>query len=217
MIITQPDRVILRRQIAEHAGKLTGTLLDVGAGEGTRYRDLFTAAEKYITLEHDMRFKPDLVGSAEAIPSDDASVDSIVCTQVLEHVPHPQKVISESFRVLKPGGKALFTAPQWNELHEEPRDFFRYTCFGFRTMFEEAGFNVIELDQRGKYHAFRAQSRIRYWIDRYKPYDNKLAMWFFGPLSLILTRYALWKDTRDNSEACKKHVIGWAVFVEKPV
>lgn len=40
------------------------------------------------------------------------SVDVVIANHVLEHVPDDRKAMRESFRVLKPGGFALFTVPQ---------------------------------------------------------------------------------------------------------
>ena len=47
-------------------------------------------------------------GTAEALPFDDASFDSIVCTFTLCSVHDPAKALSEARRVLKPGGRLLF-------------------------------------------------------------------------------------------------------------
>ena len=47
--------------------------------------------------------------------------------------------------MLKPGGYALFTAPLFWHLHEEPRDFFRYTRYGLEHLFKGAGFELIEV------------------------------------------------------------------------
>lgn len=41
----------------------------------------------------------------------DDSLDYILSCDVMEHVPHPQKVFREMFRILKPGGCHIFTAP----------------------------------------------------------------------------------------------------------
>ena len=48
--------------------------------------------------------------------------------------------------MLKPGGTLWLTAPLFYAEHEQPYDFFRYTQFGLRHMFEAAGFEVLELD-----------------------------------------------------------------------
>lgn len=216
MIVSQPDRILLRRQVERLSARLTGTLLDVGGGDGKRYDDAAKGVTKRIRLEIDAKFKPDIIGSAEAIPLEAASVDSVLCTQVLEHVPHPWKALAEMHRVLKPGGMALITAPQMNELHEEPHDYFRYTPFGLRSLCEDAGFRVVEMDQRGGYFSTLAQMRIRLMIDALRPYQRPWAMWIVGPISKVYARAALWCDAHCASPATTKHAIGWAVLLEKP-
>jgi len=47
-------------------------------------------------------------GTAESLPFDDASFDSIVCTYTLCSVQNPAAALSEALRVLKPGGRFLF-------------------------------------------------------------------------------------------------------------
>lgn len=216
MIILQPDRILIAKQVACYAPSLKGDLLDVGSGRSRRYASVCTNVTSYKTMDVSDAGKPDIVGSAEAIPCDDASFDSVLCTQVLEHVPHPVKVIQEIYRVLKPGGQCLLTAPQWNELHEIPHDYFRYTCYGLRTLFEDAGFKVEHIEQRGGYHALRTQICIRYLIDRFHPYENRLAMLIIFPLSVLITKWGIWRDTLDTSAANRLHAIGWCVVARKP-
>jgi SAM-dependent methyltransferase len=215
MIITQPDRVLLADEVGRHAHRLRGKVLDVGSGRSRRYERLFTNATAYLTLDVDPAGKPDLVGSAEAIPLPDASVDGVLCTQVLEHVPHPWVAVREMYRVLRPGGCLLLTAPQTNELHEEPRDFFRYTSHGLKVLLEDAGFRIDRMEQRGRYHATLMQIRIRHLVNTWRPYERPWAMWVLGPLTRVLTAWALWRDRRSASPAAL-HAIGWCVLAHKP-
>jgi 2-polyprenyl-6-hydroxyphenyl methylase / 3-demethylubiquinone-9 3-methyltransferase len=48
------------------------------------------------------------VGTGEQLPAPDAAFDVACCCDVLEHVPDVDRVISETARVLKPGGLYLF-------------------------------------------------------------------------------------------------------------
>ena len=48
------------------------------------------------------------VGVGEELPYGDASLDAVVCVDVLEHVRDLPQVVREVFRVLKPGGQFLF-------------------------------------------------------------------------------------------------------------
>jgi arsenite methyltransferase len=54
------------------------------------------------------------VGDATNINQTDASFDVVVCTQVAEYVPDVDRVLSEAFRVLKPGGRTVFVATDWD-------------------------------------------------------------------------------------------------------
>jgi len=210
MIITQPDRILIKREISSFGSFMTGNLLDVGGGSGKRY--------KFNTRSHrslDIKPTADIVASADAIPLKSNSIDSIICSQMLEHVKNPAKCLSEMFRVLKPGGYAILTAPQMNELHEEPNDYYRYTIFGLCGLCKESGFSIIKQHQRGKYHTLMAQNRIRRWIDLLKPYERKWAMLLMVIPSKLYTNIALMLDQLDHSQSSKKHALGWTLLLRK--
>ena len=86
-----------------------------------------------------------------------AKLDSILCTEVLEHVPDPLAVWREFYRVLRVGGKVLLTTPMYWPGHEEPYDFYRYPEFGLRRLAQETGFEVAQLVPRGGAWAFFGQ------------------------------------------------------------
>lgn len=125
---------------------LKGTVLDAGAG---------TLSARYLVKRLGFEYKSldlekhhldiDYVGDVQKMPIADASFDSVVCLQVLEHVPNPQKAIAEIYRVLKPGGTAIVSVPFLLYLHNEPNDYWRYTKHSLRNLFTEAGFEIVEL------------------------------------------------------------------------
>ena len=80
------------------------------------------------------------------IPVEDNRFDLILCSQTLEHVPEPKKVLKELFRVLKPGGSLWLTAPLFYEEHEVPYDFYRYTQYGLKHLLEDAGFSIAKIN-----------------------------------------------------------------------
>jgi SAM-dependent methyltransferase len=49
------------------------------------------------------------------LPFAASSFDLLVCIDVHEHLQHPALLAAESFRVLKPGGRAVVTTPNGNE------------------------------------------------------------------------------------------------------
>ena len=214
--IFQPERFLLVEQIKTFSHYIKGDVLDVGAGHYDRYKKFFSVGvSKYIKMDIAHRENVDLVGSADSIPLPDASVDSIVCTQVLEHVKYPEKCIREAYRVLKTGGFALYTAPQMNELHEIPYDFFRYTKYGLISMFEESGFKIIECSQRGGFFSTLTQMIIRYTTDKLNLYSSKVLGKIFGKFAWLLGKLAIWLDKRDTSRANHVHAIGWCIVVKK--
>jgi SAM-dependent methyltransferase len=127
-------------------------VLDIGAGDGP-YRELFAHCE-YVSVEwanspHEGARAADVIASADDLPLDSASVDAILVTQVLEHVPDPQRVMAEAHRVLRRGGRLLVTVPFVWEEHELPFDFQRFSSAGVSRLLELAGFSDVEVQPRG--------------------------------------------------------------------
>lgn len=123
-------------------------VLDAGAGDAP-YRSLFAHAryESADFLSSNRKYaKPTYECDLVSIPVEDARFDFVVFNQVMEHLPEPGAVLAELFRVLKPSGKMIYTGPLFFEEHEQPYDFYRYTRFGVRHLFEKAGFAVERLD-----------------------------------------------------------------------
>ena len=126
-----------------------GTMLDIGCGVKP-YKDIASPyIQEHIGVDHEGSFHDksniDLTGTAYQIPIEDNSVDSILCTYVLEHLEEPGRAIAESWRVLKEGGHAIYTVPLFWHVHEAPRDFYRYTEFGLKYLFEKNGFEIVEI------------------------------------------------------------------------
>jgi SAM-dependent methyltransferase len=74
--------------------------------------------------------------------------------------------MAEALRVLKPGGCAIVTVPLFWHLHEEPRDFFRYTKHGLRHVLEEAGFEVLSVTALSGFCVTFAQE-LCYFLQRF--------------------------------------------------
>jgi len=170
--ITSPAWAVHRaagRAIRERASRyFRGRMLDVGCGTKAKALLLGDLVDEYVGLDHPKTphgvDNADLVGTAYEIPAADADFDCVLCTAVLEHLEEPRRALDESFRVLKPGGYSLYTVPLFWPVHEAPRDFYRYTGFGVRHLFERAGFEVIEVAPlSGFWLTFATQ--WNYWLD----------------------------------------------------
>jgi SAM-dependent methyltransferase len=89
-------------------------VLDVGSGQGA-LQDLvsdFTGLDISSTAAR-FYHKPFVAGSATELPFPDDSFDAVWTIDVLEHVPQPEKALSEIRRVLRPDGY-LFLHAAWD-------------------------------------------------------------------------------------------------------
>jgi SAM-dependent methyltransferase len=143
-------------------------LLDYGCAE-MPYRGLFEP--KVEVLGADLSGNPDAsveIGPDGTLPLADNSVDAVLSTQVLEHVTDPALYLSESARVLKPGGRLLLTTHGVMIYHPDPVDLWRWTWAGLERIVRDAGLEVVrtvgvmgpastglQLIQDGIYHRIR--------------------------------------------------------------
>jgi SAM-dependent methyltransferase len=138
----------LRRTLVRVAPAARGRLLDVGCGRKP-YRDLFTAVTAYVGIERPGTLSRSTVvdawADALALPFPAASFDTVLCNEVLEHVPEPQRLFAEAARVLRPGGALVLSTPQVWGLHEEPFDFYRYTRYGLEYLARTSGLEPVEV------------------------------------------------------------------------
>ena len=153
--------------------RVRGIVLDIGCGE-MAYRDLLMSppsrAEKYIGLDlaggsYAELYRPDLLWDGKIIPLHDASVDCTLALEVLEHCHAPEQVLSQAYRVLRPGGLLFFTVPFLWPLHDVPHDEYRYTPFALERHLRSAGFDEISIRAHGGWDASLAQM-LALWVRR---------------------------------------------------
>jgi SAM-dependent methyltransferase len=90
--------------------------------------------------------KVDIQGDLLNLPIKAKSVDTIICTGVLEHVSDPAAAVDEIFRTLKTSGKVFFETPFIQTIHASPDDYFRWTPEGLKRLlcdFEISAVNVV--------------------------------------------------------------------------
>lgn len=211
--IYKTGRIELYEQIKRHTKFIRGQVLDIGAGNFHRYKDLFNF-DKYVGMDIQAGKGIDVVGRIEKIPLLDNTFDSIVCTQVLGDVYDLHKAFGEIYRVLKPNGVVLITESLFDPLHDEPEDYWRFTKYSLRRLAEDAGFKIEVLEHRGGYHSLMAQLKARYWIERLSA--NK--RWFsriFSRTMKILGTWALILDRRNKSHANKLFTHGYILIARK--
>ena len=122
---------VYEQAIREHA---EGLLLDLGCGNVPLYEvykpyvsdnvcvDWLNSSRDnpYIDYQFDLN---------HCIPLESSKFDTIIATDVLEHIREPDLLWSEMSRLLKPGGKLILGVPFLYWIHEEPHDYYRYTKY----------------------------------------------------------------------------------------
>ncbi|MDO8589668.1 MAG: methyltransferase domain-containing protein [bacterium] len=158
---------------------ISGKTLDYGAGSA-KYRNLIAPqTSEYITFDMVPGEYIDVVGDALKPPFPDNSFDTVISTQMLEHVEKPWVVASEIRRILKPGGICILTAPFWVPYHADPHDYFRYTKEGLESLFKNEGFEIEVSGNYGKPPSVLGEM---------------IHFSFFSPYDVVSQRKARWRS-----------------------
>jgi ubiquinone/menaquinone biosynthesis C-methylase UbiE len=152
-------------------GAAEGRVIEIGIGSGRNLPFYRPPVKEVLALEPAPKLiamacrapRPDLPvnfieGSAEAIPLDDRSVDTVITTWTLCSIPQAAAALAEMRRVLRPSGKLLFAehgmAPDKNVRRWQDWLTPAWKCIGggchlnrpIRTMIESAGFRIDRVD-----------------------------------------------------------------------
>lgn len=179
----------LRPAIEKYA---KGKLIDVGCGSKP-YRGLtLPRVSEHLGLELESSChcldSVEIIGSAYAIPVDDREFDTVLCTAVVEHLEDPAKAVREMQRVLSHGGHMIMTVPLFWHIHEEPRDFYRYTEYGIKHLMKQAGLEVVEVKPLSGYCVTFGQELVYFlWMFRKGGIINPL--WWLIPLLGAMIQY----------------------------
>ena len=153
------------RSLAEALLRLMPPMVvaDLGAGEGAFALLLAQRAKKVIAvdasakmievgreqaLRHGVKNIDYRLGDMEEIPIADAEVDLVFFSQSLHHALHPERALSESRRILRPGGRIVILDLVKHRF-EEARELYADEWLGFsesdlESMLHNAGFTAVE-------------------------------------------------------------------------
>lgn len=212
--------IVKKLQIAafkKYARYLKGRVLDIGCG-AKPYRKYLAGAQDYVGMDECKQVEPDVLGTAQNIAFPNEYFDSVICTEVLEHLPEPQTAIQEICRVLKNGGFLYLTVPQEWPLHYEPNDFYRFTKFGIKYLLEKNNFQIVALERIGGIFSFVGQRIVdvfwRLTVDYLSPvlgarWAERMASTLWLAASLFFYFLGKIADKIDKREA-----IGWAALAK---
>ncbi len=209
-------RKLHRNKIRENSAFLKGRVLDVGCGMKPFQR--FVCYHDYTGIDDNIRMRPDVNASALNMPFPDNSFDSVICSEVLEHLKEPAKALDEIRRVLRPGGIAYITCPMCWCLHYEPDDYWRFTMYSLKQLIETGGFEVLKIERIGGVFSLVGVRLADVWYNAVadllsfvpRLHAERTAAVLTFPLSVLFYTAGAIFDGLDKRDA-----IGWVALARK--
>lgn len=108
---------------------LKGRTLDIGGGKRNTYYAHLKVDGRIDSLNIDPHIKPTcVVDLNKPLPLSDNSYDNVLSLNTFEHIANDEHLVSESLRVLKPGGQFHIVVPFLYRVHGSPSDYHRHTA-----------------------------------------------------------------------------------------
>ncbi|HUF12926.1 MAG TPA: class I SAM-dependent methyltransferase [Longimicrobiales bacterium] len=169
----------LNRRIAESL-PYAGTVLDLGCGQSPYRAEILSRADRYYGVDwpqslHDLKDVDVLASIGLPLPFRDASADTVVAFQVMEHLPDPAGFLHECRRVLRTDGRLFLTVPFMWGVHEAPHDYYRFTRHGLEHLLARAGFGSVEV-----------RENTGFWQTWVLKFNYHTQRWLSGRLGLLL-------------------------------
>lgn len=150
-LISDMTAVAYHRAIQSFA---TGRLVDLGCGSVPLYQMYRPHVEEITCIDwphshYDLQFADYFMDLSKSLDLTSEYYDTIVSSDVLEHVAEVDVIWSEMTRVCKPGGHIIIGTPFLYPLHDAPYDYWRYTSYNLRRCCEKHGLEVVDLAAYG--------------------------------------------------------------------
>jgi len=141
-------------------------MLDFGCGSKP-YKSLINA-DQYVGMDYQGQGHSheneqiDVFYDGKMIPLESNSFDSVLSTEVFEHVFNLEEMLAELHRVMKPGAVMLISCPFIIAEHEAPNDCSRYTSYGLQKLLARKGFEIVHYQKIGTSVQTRMQMLMSY-------------------------------------------------------
>jgi len=116
-----------------------GRMLDCGCGKVPFYQMYREHISALTCIDWNDTGHSDLtVDLSGPLPFESGSFDTVLLSDVLEHIARPEGLINELARVLAPSGSLILTVPFLYHVHEAPHDYHRYTRFALQKLCDDS-------------------------------------------------------------------------------
>lgn len=131
-----------------------GRLLDLGCGNVPLYEFYKDITDEVVCVDwensfHENKFLDYQFNLNLPFPKNLEKFDTIITTDVLEHIEEPNVFFSEIVKLLKDDGKLILSTPFLYWIHEAPYDYYRYTEFKLRNLCKQNNLEIIQLKPYG--------------------------------------------------------------------
>jgi SAM-dependent methyltransferase len=143
------DLVAARYQ-SHLAGHARGRLLDLGCGKAPLYGAYASMVSEVTCVDWAPGVYIDRhCDLSQPLPFEDGRFDTIVLSDVLEHIAEPAQLWREMTRILAPGGHVIMNVPFYYSIHAHPHDYYRYTNFALKRFVQLNGLELRMLEALG--------------------------------------------------------------------
>ena len=212
------SRLVADRAAAAYATAIqshaSGRLADLGCGEVplfAMYRDLVSdvVCVDWPGSFHDAKHVDIFADLNEPLDLEPNSFDTIIASDVLEHLHAPQQLFDSAAQALGPGGRLIIGVPFLYWIHEAPYDFHRYTSFALEHMTKAAELEVVSISP------FGGAPEVLFDIATKTARGFPWLAWTFYSLSRAITPLPVVKWI---SKVSAEHMpMGYVLVAQKPV
>lgn len=188
------SRLIMDLQVAAYTAAIAryakGRLADLGCGNAPLAGAYAPLVDDYVWADwpnslHQIFQLDEDIDLNGTLPFGERSFDTLLLTDVLEHIAEPDRLLAQLARILKPGGHLIVGVPFLYQIHEDPHDYHRYTKYKLADFAAKHGLEVVSIDEIGG--GFDALADI----------SGKLYGKLWKPLAAL--PYYLWSALREIS------------------
>lgn len=193
-----------------------GKLIDLGCGKVPLYHVYKSHIEDCVCVDWPNSMHQNIHVDLECnlngvLPFNAQIFDTIILSDVLEHIHSPQVLWAEMSRILKPGGYLMMNIPFYYWIHEEPYDYFRYTKYAIEKFSLESGFEIIKLIPMGGLPEVLADIHCKLYAQI--PYFGILISEFIRIKTKLFLKTFLGKNI--SKTTAEKFPLGYFVVVRK--
>ncbi|MEX1003131.1 MAG: class I SAM-dependent methyltransferase [Crocinitomicaceae bacterium] len=165
-------------------------VIDLGCGESP-FGDILERFDNLFKVDFTDYEGVNLVCNlTENLPIKSDSMDIVIASNTLEHLPDTDGFLNECHRILKSGGSIIITVPFLIPLHQEPFDFLRFTEYQLEYLLKKSGFSEIKIKPLSNFFEIYQSTQSDFLnasINHQKTALSKLLLKVFRKIQLIMT------------------------------